>query len=59
MVIGPLGDSGNKSSSSIGERMGTAFAAILESRPQWLGMSVAIIAVKTKHIVERPFKRYT
>lgn len=53
----PLGDAGEEPSSSIGERIGTASAASIESRPQWLGMSMAIAAVNRKHVTERPLSK--
>ena len=53
----PLGDTGGDPPSSTGERIGSASAASLESRPQWLGMSVAIIAVNRKHVTERPLSK--
>lgn len=53
----PLGDKGDDPSSSTGERIGIASAASLESRPQWLGMSLAIAAVNKKHVTEIPLSK--
>ena len=53
----PLDDTGDDPSSSTGERIGTASAASLESRPQWLGMSMVIAAVNRKHVTERPLSK--
>ena len=53
----PMGNTGDDPSSSTGERIGSASAASLESRPQWLGMSMAIAAVNRKHVTERPLSK--
>ena len=53
----PVGDTGDGPSSSTGERIGAESAASLESRPQWLGMSMAIAAVNRKHMTERPLSK--
>ena len=53
----PIGDTSDDRSSSTGERIGAASAASLESRPQWLGMSMAIAAVNRKHVTERPLSK--
>ena len=53
----PLGDTGDDPSSSTGERIGSASAASLESRLQWLGMSIAIAAVNRKHVTESPLSK--
>ncbi len=57
MAVISLGDMDGDSSSWTEERMGTASAASWESRPQWLGTSMAIIAIRIKHTAERQLRK--